>query len=115
MRKRNYLGKMGLRARGLTRRQFLGLCGIVSAAVVTGCASAPETGEAAPTDSVTPATEIGEPTGEASGGEKTLVIGAGMSGLAAARELTARGFDVMALEARSRIGGREAGRIAEMG
>ncbi|MGH7820326.1 MAG: FAD-dependent oxidoreductase, partial [Candidatus Binatia bacterium] len=35
-----------------------------------------------------------------------LVIGAGAAGLAAARELAARGFDVAVLEARGRIGGR---------
>ncbi|HUY91360.1 MAG TPA: FAD-dependent oxidoreductase [Pirellulales bacterium] len=35
-----------------------------------------------------------------------LVIGAGMAGLAAARTLTAAGFDVLVLEGRQRLGGR---------
>src|SRR5437868_8490782 len=35
-----------------------------------------------------------------------IVIGAGVAGLAAARELTKRGFEVVVLEARDRIGGR---------
>lgn len=44
----------------------------------------------------------------AAGGRKTevLVIGAGMSGLAAASELKKRNYDVIVLEARDRIGGR---------
>jgi monoamine oxidase len=37
---------------------------------------------------------------------KVLVVGAGMAGLAAARELEARGVDAIVLEARSRVGGR---------
>ncbi|MFO0585932.1 MAG: NAD(P)/FAD-dependent oxidoreductase [Polyangiaceae bacterium] len=39
-------------------------------------------------------------------GEKVLVIGAGIAGLAAARTLAGRGYDVTVVEARDRIGGR---------
>ncbi|MFN8923028.1 MAG: FAD-dependent oxidoreductase, partial [Sphingobacteriia bacterium] len=35
-----------------------------------------------------------------------VVVGAGMAGLAAARELKTLGWDVLVLEARDRIGGR---------
>lgn len=38
--------------------------------------------------------------------EKVIVVGAGIAGLAAARELVANGFDVVVLEARDRVGGR---------
>jgi monoamine oxidase len=41
-----------------------------------------------------------------SAGADVVVIGAGVAGLAAARELTARGARVVVLEARDRIGGR---------
>ncbi|MBA2654048.1 MAG: FAD-dependent oxidoreductase [Gammaproteobacteria bacterium] len=37
---------------------------------------------------------------------KIIVVGAGIAGLAAAKELNAQGFDVTILEARNRIGGR---------
>ena len=42
----------------------------------------------------------------AGAGERVAVIGAGMAGLAAARDLQDAGFDVFVVEARDRIGGR---------
>ena len=57
-----------------------------------------------------------------SGSVDVVVIGAGFAGLVAARNLKERGFKVMILEARDRVGGRtwsrpfpEAGRSVELG
>ncbi len=42
-------------------------------------------------------------------GTEVVVIGAGLSGLAAARQLTSQGVDTVVLEARDRVGGRTEG------
>ena len=44
-----------------------------------------------------------------------VVVGAGLSGLAAARRLTAEGVEVVVLEARDRVGGRTEGRLLDDG
>ena len=44
--------------------------------------------------------------GQGKPGKRIVVIGAGFSGLAAAYELVARGYDVTVVEARNRVGGR---------
>ncbi len=75
---------------GRTRRSFLR---VLSAAAA--CGLVPSVFQAAPSRS------------RSSGrGARVIVIGAGVSGLCAARELTRREFDVVVLEGRGRIGGR---------
>ncbi|ANJ25856.1 flavin monoamine oxidase family protein [Agromyces aureus] len=48
----------------------------------------------------------GDIAGFAEPGERIAVIGAGLAGLTAARELVDQGFEVIVIEARDRIGGR---------
>lgn len=47
--------------------------------------------------------------------QRIIVLGAGASGLACARELTQRGHEVLVVEARSRVGGRLKGEYLELG
>lgn len=82
--------------RNMKRREFLiagGAC--LGSLVSSGCSG----GAAAELDK----TQSG---GSASASGRILVIGAGMAGLAAARQLRKAGKEVIVLEARDRIGGR---------
>ena len=53
-----------------------------------------------------PAALLAARAGYAQGGGRVIVIGAGLAGLAAARDLQAAGREVVVVEARDRIGGR---------
>jgi monoamine oxidase len=53
-----------------------------------------------------PAALLAPRMGHARGGRRVIVIGAGIAGLAAARDLQAAGWQVTVVEARDRIGGR---------
>ena len=77
----------------MTRRAFVGQAGGAGiAAALVGCGALPHGGM---------------PEVRSRGDERVVVVGAGVAGLAAARELRRRGVgDVVVLEARDRIGGR---------
>lgn len=66
-----------------------------------GLPSTPKPGSPTVAASATPAAPASD-----SRRAEVLVLGAGMAGLSAARELTRRGYSVIVLEARDRIGGR---------
>lgn len=70
--------------RSITRRNFLKVSGLAAGTLLAGVPRLPA----------------------ASTGKKVLVLGAGIAGIGAARELADYGFSVTVLEARKRIGGR---------
>lgn len=84
--------------RAISRRAFLKLLlGLSAIPALAACGDERD----APTEAIA----MPQPTASSNAAD-VLVIGAGMSGLAAARELTTRGYQVIVLEARDRIGGR---------
>ena len=88
---------------GLSRRFLLQ----ATAAGIAGAAigSTLQAGQAKPTPAATPAA-TGTPAAARNSAVDVVVIGAGISGLIAARELERRGLSTTTLEAAQRIGGR---------
>ncbi|MDL5055830.1 FAD-dependent oxidoreductase [Oscillatoria laete-virens NRMC-F 0139] len=88
-RKRNATRRIVQASRSMRRRDFLTLFGVT----LMGCISS-SCGDTAPEN------------GSLSPKKRLVVIGAGLAGLAAARELHGQGYEVVVIEARERIGGR---------
>ncbi|MFO0612636.1 MAG: FAD-dependent oxidoreductase [Polyangiaceae bacterium] len=86
----------------ITRRHVLRAFQAISGATLVGCGRKdPQEASASPGASTPPAA-----SSAASSQADVIVLGAGVSGLAAAHDLAAAGVRVVVLEARDRIGGR---------
>ena len=88
----------------LRRAAQLGL-GTAGVALV-GCGADDDATPAAPVAAPTPSTDDAAVTGTPPERTDIVVVGAGLSGLAAAAALRADGLDVVVLEAQEHIGGR---------
>ncbi|MBI5824416.1 MAG: FAD-dependent oxidoreductase [Chloroflexi bacterium] len=90
----------------INRRDFLRIASIGTAsAIALSCGLIEEPPPSLTEEPATVPTDISQPDSSVRNAE-VLVIGAGISGLAAARTLVDKGLSVIVLEARNRIGGR---------
>jgi monoamine oxidase len=90
----------------MQRRRFLKTWLAAWGLALGGCGAADTRAEPDSRAGVVPATWLPTVDAPAGGAHRVVVIGAGMAGLAAARELQAWGDEVVVVEARDRPGGR---------
>lgn len=87
----------------VTRRHFLGT--VAGAALATGATPVLAWAPSDRMERIRGVPTLGDPPGARKHAE-VIVLGAGVAGLAAARQLRAAGYSVILLEARDRVGGR---------
>ena len=90
----------------MQRRRFIRAWLAAWGLALGGCGAADTRAETGSRAGAAPAAWLPTVDAPADGARRVVVVGAGMAGLAAARELQAWGDDVVVLEARDRAGGR---------